>query len=419
MLKIKKGQGGFKIDFTSGLSPAVQKTIWESLYNSKKISMPEEYNPATTKLKPVNYLESSPIIGGAAQSKTGPKDGDDFMSSLIGIGKSIPEPTVQAITTGLAIAPQISGGIDSLGTSLGVESTTVQNAKGVDKVFNFMQKYNPAMKLGLTLGSAITGDGGKTKVQTDNSLTTGISGYDPTVGVDTQEISYGRDLLSGLWGAGKQALKTPYKKGDFINSLRGEATALATGGVKGLLNHKKEKLSPFMASTKTQQKAATIDYENLQKQQESKKAKTDLESAQSSYRNILNKNYQTLSGGRQFILARQGTKLFKIKNIKKAASKKSVIPDGKLHSRINEHDDGVTNKGIPVVSYENGKTIQHAEIEREELILNIDITKKLETLWKKYKDSEEDALLIEAGQLLADEILENTEDNVGLLEKVQ
>jgi len=41
---------------------------------------------------------------------------------------------------------------------------------------------------------------------------------------------------------------------------------------------------------------------------------------------------------------------------------------------------GITNKGIPVISEENGKIQQHAEIERCEIILRKEVTEKLEKL---------------------------------------
>jgi len=189
--------------------------------------------------------------------------------------------------------------------------------------------------------------------------------------------------------------------------------------LKNYLGEKTSLVENNMLSTKLQEKASKIDYLNLQKQRESKKAVDVMQGAQASYRDVLNKNQQTLTGGRQFLLAKAGTKLPELTKIKKKVNAlKSVIPDGKLHSRVNSHGDDVTKKGIPVVTYKDGETIQHAEIEKEELILNIEITRELEKLWKEYKDSEDDKLLISAGELLSKEILENTDDNVGLLNTV-
>lgn len=97
--------------------------------------------------------------------------------------------------------------------------------------------------------------------------------------------------------------------------------------------------------------------------------------------------------------------------------KMNVIPDGALHARLNHMDvDNITKKGIPVITQENGGEItQHAEIEKEEIIFTKEVTDQLEKL---YKDASNEAA-IEAGKLLAREIIENTQDNVGLIGKIK
>ena len=106
----------------------------------------------------------------------------------------------------------------------------------------------------------------------------------------------------------------------------------------------------------------------------------------------------------------------------------NVIPEGALHARknnlteINPELEGITKKGIPVISKEEGEEmIQHAEIERSEIIFNLETTKKLESLREQYNKSEDksekDNLAIEAGKLLAQQIMENTIDNTGELLK--
>ena len=100
----------------------------------------------------------------------------------------------------------------------------------------------------------------------------------------------------------------------------------------------------------------------------------------------------------------------------------NVIPDGALHAHKHHLEDispeyeQVTSKGIPVVTEEEGgKLKQHAEIERNEIIFRLEVTKKLEELMK---DGSDDAA-IEAGKLLAHEIINNTVDNTGLMEVVE
>ena len=97
----------------------------------------------------------------------------------------------------------------------------------------------------------------------------------------------------------------------------------------------------------------------------------------------------------------------------------NVIPDGALHARKHNMDlEGITKKGIPVVDNEGE---QQAEIEKEEVIFRLEVTQKLEELTKKYYDEkssqkEKDEYALEAGKLITEELLHNTQDNAGLLE---
>jgi len=90
----------------------------------------------------------------------------------------------------------------------------------------------------------------------------------------------------------------------------------------------------------------------------------------------------------------------------------SILPEGALHARLNHLQDtnpdleDTTRKGIPVL---DAKGNQVAEVEKEELVLRLEITKKLEELMK---DGSEDAM-IEAGKILTYELIKNTQDNTG------
>lgn len=96
----------------------------------------------------------------------------------------------------------------------------------------------------------------------------------------------------------------------------------------------------------------------------------------------------------------------------------NVIPEGALHARKHNMDmEGITKKGIPVVSNDGE---QQAEVEREEIIFRLEVTQKLEELQKKFYNEEiskkeKDELALEAGKLLAYEILHNTQDNTNNL----
>lgn len=104
-------------------------------------------------------------------------------------------------------------------------------------------------------------------------------------------------------------------------------------------------------------------------------------------------------------------------------TQKNVIPEGALHKNKHhmEHAEGLTKKGIPVID-EDGD--QQAEIELNEIIFTLEVTKKLEELYKKYyseehSQKEKDEFAIDAGKLLVKEILFNTEDRTGLISKCE
>lgn len=95
-------------------------------------------------------------------------------------------------------------------------------------------------------------------------------------------------------------------------------------------------------------------------------------------------------------------------------SQKNLIPEGALHKNKHhmEHTEGLTQKGIPVIDNDGE---QQAEIELDEIIFTLEVTKKLEELYKEGTDE----AAIEAGKLLVKEILFNTDDRTGLIAKCQ
>ena len=95
-------------------------------------------------------------------------------------------------------------------------------------------------------------------------------------------------------------------------------------------------------------------------------------------------------------------------------NQKNLIPEGALHKNKHhiEYTEGLTQKGIPVIDNEGE---QQAEIELDEIIFTLEVTKKLEELYKEGTDE----AAIEAGKLLVKEILFNTDDRTGLISKCE
>lgn len=102
-------------------------------------------------------------------------------------------------------------------------------------------------------------------------------------------------------------------------------------------------------------------------------------------------------------------------------NQKNIIPEGALHAHKHhmENADNLTKKGIPVVDNDGE---QQAEIERNEIIFTLEVTKALEDLYSKYfnensTQKDKDEVAIEAGKLLVYEILYNTDDRTNLISK--
>ena len=102
-------------------------------------------------------------------------------------------------------------------------------------------------------------------------------------------------------------------------------------------------------------------------------------------------------------------------------NQKNVIPEGALHARKHhmEHDSDITKKGIPVV---DNKGEQQAEVEVNEIIFSLEVTKKLEELHDIYRkeestQKEKDEAARQAGEFLVYQILHNTLDKTGLIKE--
>lgn len=95
-------------------------------------------------------------------------------------------------------------------------------------------------------------------------------------------------------------------------------------------------------------------------------------------------------------------------------TQKNIIPEGALHAHKHhmDNDEHITKKGIPVIDNDGS---QQAEIERNEIIFSLEVTKKIE---EYYKDGSDEAA-IACGKLLVEQILNNTEDKTGLIDSLK
>lgn len=335
---------------------------------------------------------------------------------------SIPTPVTQALGLGIQAGAIAKKGVDWLSGG----KTAIENAKGLDNVLdsNILFTVAPGLSLVNSLSAKKIDD-------TDESLTDNIIGYKASDAIKGGEIGGVTSEVKRIGNIGKNLIKEFKDTGGIKGEVSELTSAFKSGSFKNYLKHKLEGITGAIKNVKSgfdERELAKnkVDYDNLMKNRISLNAMKENSLAQTNYRDKLSQNESLLTGGYnpKLLFAKNGANLESLKKIIKnrislsEPKKYNVIPSGALHARRHSiKEDNITKKGIPVVTYEKGDVIQHAEIEKNELILTLDVTKKLEQLKKDYKNGDESAL-VKAGKLLTLEILENTKDNTGLINTI-
>lgn len=329
------------------------------------------------------------------------------------IGSFIPKKEQSALTTGL------NQGYDAA-------ANMISSAPGVGTI------VGGAMKIGGMLSDGLTALG----VGTDQMTTTDKI-------LDSKFMKLTPMGLVNAFGAKKA--DTIYKDNETWEQ-QGSAYGGSMAKVDDALTKSGKKYGAFSGKARRKANAQIAEAKRQQNLVSDINQEAQDAFAASNYSGIGLRNELALSGGyRNMAVGRNGMKILdvesqwarevltkvKIRPKEKLeeqppkfaeGGKVNVIPDGALHAHKHHLEDispeyeQVTSKGIPVVTEEEGgKLKQHAEIERNEIIFRLEVTKKLEELMK---DGSDDAA-IEAGKLLAHEIINNTVDNTGLMEVVE
>lgn len=329
------------------------------------------------------------------------------------IGSFIPKKEQSALTTGL------NQGYDAA-------ANMISSVPGVGTI------VGGAMKIGGMLSDGLTALG----VRTDQMTTTDKI-------LDSKFMKLTPMGLVNAFGAKKA--DTIYKDNETWEQ-QGSAYGGSMAKVDDALTKSGKKYGAFSGKARRKANAQIAEAKRQQNLVSDINQEAQDAFAASNYSGIGLRNELALSGGyRNMAVGRNGMKILdaesqwarevltkaKIRPKEKLeeqppkfaeGGKVNVIPDGALHAHKHHLEDispeyeQVTSKGIPVVTEEEGgKLKQHAEIERNEIIFRLEVTKKLEELMK---DGSDDAA-IEAGKLLAHEIINNTVDNTGLMEVVE
>ena len=323
-------------------------------------------------------------------SAIGNKYGEDFSDQQ--------KSTQSAIRKGLAMIPgygQIiaaaTGAVDAIGTATGLNLSNINkdSAKragaGASATFNNMMNMLPG-------NSMIWGwMGSRTdKFKMSDEAEAMQAGYAGTV----SDLQAAGDL------ANKRVLFQKRKMNSFIDEARRNDNILAN-----------------INETNTMRKQSDY-YQNLAHQNANRYAGQNYLGVTVGKSGL---KLMSVERAREIIAARQDVS--KMQNGGVIGVDTNVLPEGALHARknnlseINPDLEDATKKGIPVMAAEGGEIgEQVAEIENSEIIFRLDVTKQLEEL---RKDGSEEAMLA-AGKLIAEELIENTQDNVGMItEEVQ
>lgn len=340
---------------------------------------------------------------------------------------------------GIATPEQIKAQIDSFG-----KTSTTAGSNKIGNLGGFLKKSGAGLLSGTNVATGVI----KSLTPQAEDKGSQIAGQAMnTIG----DIASSFGPVGSIVGAGAKVLGTlftsigPNVKGNTSKELTDSSSSY--GGLDKL-DSKKFGLFGIGAGKRYAKKVAEREQQRIKSEGILKSAQTDQEAAVGSIQNLANRYNLNMSGGWQqnngIRFGKSGTKVsydlsfaHKVLNHLKEDSpekfekggKVNIIPEGALHARKHnidtpELDGKITKKGIPVIVEGENGIKQVAEIEKNEIIFTKEITEKLEELRDKYSDDEssskeKDAIAIEAGKLLVQEILYNTQDNTGLLNEVE
>lgn len=340
---------------------------------------------------------------------------------------------------GIATPEQIKAQIDSFG-----KTSTTAGSNKIGNLGGFLKKSGAGLLSGTNVATGVI----KSLTPQAEDKGSQIAGQAMnTIG----DIASAFGPIGSIVGAGAKVLGTlftsigPNVKGNTSKELTDSSSSY--GGLDKL-DSKKFGLFGIGAGKRYAKKVAEREQQRIKSEGILKSAQTDQEAAVGSIQNLANRYNLNMSGGWQqnngIRFGKSGTKVsydlsfaHKVLNHLKEdtpekfekGGKVNIIPEGALHARKHnidtpELDGKITKKGIPVIVEGENGIKQVAEIEKNEIIFTKEITEKLEELRDKYSDDEssskeKDAIAIEAGKLLVQEILYNTQDNTGLLNEVE
>lgn len=331
--------------------------------------------------------------------------------------------------------------MSSTATGLSMASNVAANFIDIDDDSNFQtqQSFGNALLASKNPYAQMAGAAFNTLSVLDQALGTNINTIKKNQAVDAG-LSKGQRLLNNVLGffPGNPIGAMAATKTDKAEQMTAEAAALS-GGFGGAVNN--ISTASTMGNNRYlfggSQINSFINKANYENRLLTDIGITNTQRKQSDYSsNLAQQNINRYAGNTYSSnrIGKHGFKLMSVSEIRQLLELRkeadiqafqnggvigvdvNVIAEGKYHAHKNHLADvseelaDLTKKGIPVITHSDGGEIEQiAEIEKKELIFRLEVTKKLEEL---FEDGSEEAM-IEAGKLVAIEIMENTQDNSG------
>lgn len=331
-------------------------------------------------------------------------------------------------SAGISMGANIAGGVtDMLTSNMKVDENSAFNQQQAvgDMLLKSGNPYAAIAGVALKAGSAMDQALGTNlnTISKSEAKATGISGAGRVLNNVVGFLpTFGLGALAGKTDSVSMNDETRQMAGAFGGSVENIGTAEGMSDGRYVVG--RNKINNLISEAKRQNQLITdIATTNTTRKMSDYGANI----AQQNLNRFAGNNYQNVHIGQN------GLKLMSVDEIRKLLESKhtsiqafqnggvigidvNVIAEGKYHAHrnnlgdVSEDLEGLTKKGIPVIVHgEGGEIEQIAEIEKKELIFRLEVTNKLEEL---FKDGSEEAM-IEAGKLVAVEIMENTQDNSG------
>ena len=430
---VKKAQKGIKL---ANITPSYMQLPSLDTSTLKPITYPSGFQTQMDQISKTLTYQSDSDNSNTSQTATSFNNAFQTVNSLI--------PNVQNSDT----YNTVSGGINTLGSAVGqfnpVAGAVISGAGMTLNTVNSLfgkttSKFSKNNQVFSLLGGSYGGTNANAdKATTDSNKKFGLfsSGAQRKAQNNILNTQEQQKTMENIYGTSKNNMSIMNNQRDRINNrynnqLQGIGNPVSIGkkGFKFPTKEEREKINKIINFPKQQPEefeddidvSAPFDYLFTNKSIYSNSVQQggDLYTDEANITHFKPSTYQKLQYSKedyeQYLSDKDIVLDYEIPEYKDGG-KFNVIPDGALHARLNHmQSDAITKKGIPVVSEQEGGIVQHAEVEKNEIIFNKEVTKEIERLHKE--GTKEAAITV--GKIIALQIMENTTDNTGLLNEIE